>query len=151
MYSMKFLLFIPLAALCSSVASGQNLSEKMTNQAIVEQFLNGFNNPAELENSLALLADDYHFSNPMVALHSKTEFIALAQQIGAILTGVELIELAGNGEWVAAFYEFRSSLPGVESNLATEWFRLEDGIIKESRLIYDASEWRKIYAQMEEQ
>ena len=41
--------------------------------------------------------------------------------------------------------------PGVEVNPATEWFRVEDGMIKESHLVYDASQWRKVYAAMEEQ
>ncbi|MEL7124275.1 MAG: nuclear transport factor 2 family protein [Bacteroidota bacterium] len=61
---------------------------------------------------------------------------------------MEIIEIAENGDWVAVFYEFKSSIPGVESNMATEWFRVEDGKIKESLLIYDASEWRKVYAKM---
>ena len=122
----------------------------MSNQAIVKQFLQGFNDPSQIQASLDLLADDYKFKNPMVELHSKAEFIALAQEIGKVLTGVNVIGTAESGDWVATFYEFKSSIPGVESNIASEWFRLEDGIIKESHLIYDASEWRKIYAQLKE-
>ena len=121
----------------------------MTNQEIVKTFLNGFNDPAKIQDSLALLADDYQFKNPMVELRSKAEFITLAQAIGSVLTGINIIRLAQNGEWVAAFYEFNSSISGVESNMATEWFRIENGMIKESQLIYDASDWREIYAQME--
>lgn len=131
-------------------ANAQQKQRNMSNEEVVRTFLNGFNRPEKMAESLALLADDYQFTNPMVSLSSKVEFIALAQQIGAVLTGVEIKRIAGNGEWVAAFYEFKSSIPGVESNLATEWFRLEKGMIQESILIYDASEWRKIYAQMEE-
>ncbi|WP_187696193.1 nuclear transport factor 2 family protein [Xanthovirga aplysinae] len=148
---MANLRFIPLIAfmLFSGCIYSQNPQGKMTNQIIVEKFLNGFNDTEKIQESLALLADDYKFKNPMVELNSKTEFIALAQKIGAVLTGVNLINLAENGEWVAAYYEFKSALPGLESNMATEWFRLENGIIKESHLIYDASEWRKVYAEME--
>ncbi|WP_437397923.1 hypothetical protein [Flagellimonas lutimaris] len=121
----------------------------MTNQEIVIKFLSGFNNPEMIEDSLSLLDDDYKFKNPMVELGSKKEFIALAREIGAVLTNLNIMYTAQNGEWVAAYYEFRSSLPGVESNMASEWFRVENGIIKESHLIYDATNWRKIYAQME--
>jgi len=120
----------------------------MTNQEIVEKFLNGFNNPAQIQESLDLLANDYKFKNPMVELNSKTEFIELAKQIGAVITGIEIINVAENGNWVAVFYDFKSSVEGLESNTASEWFRLENGIIKESHLIYDASEWRKFYAKM---
>ncbi|WP_420386310.1 nuclear transport factor 2 family protein [Roseivirga sp.] len=127
----------------------QNMKKEMSNTQIVEKFLNGFNNPAEIPASLALLADDYHFKNPMVELKNKAEFIALAQEMGKVLTGVRLISTAENGNWVATYYEFKSAIPGLESNFGSEWFRIEDGKIQESFLIYDASEWRKVYAQME--
>jgi len=121
----------------------------MTNQEIVEKFLNGFNNPAQIQESLDLLTDDYKFKNPMVELNSKTEFIALAHEIGAVITGIKIINITEKDNWVATFYDFKSSIPGLESNRASEWFRLENGMIKESHLIYDTSEWRKFYAQME--
>jgi|GEM_PF-1445391 len=121
----------------------------MSNEDTVRKFLNGFNDPSKIQESLDLLADDYRFKNPMVELHSKAEFIPLAQNIGAVLTGVELTRTAAHGEWVAAFYIFKSEIPGVQVNHATEWFRLEDGMIKESHLIYDASAWRKVYADMQ--
>jgi predicted SnoaL-like aldol condensation-catalyzing enzyme len=149
MKMIKVLLLIAIATFSNYSYAQQNSGIAMSNQEIVSTFLNGFNNPSQIQASLALLADDYQFTNPMVTLQSKAEFIALAKEISAVLTGVNLISTAENGEWVGAFYEFTSSVPGVESNMASEWFRLENGIIQESRLIYDASEWRKIYAQME--
>lgn len=117
----------------------------MTNQEIVTRFLNGFNNPQHIGESWALLAGDYKFKNPMVALGSKTEFIALATEMAKVLTGVKLISTAENGNWVATHYIFQSAIPGLENNHAAEWFRLEKGIIRESVLIYDASQWRKVY------
>ncbi len=123
----------------------------MSNEATVRTFLDGFNDPAKIQASLDLLADDYRFKNPMVELNSKAEFIPLAQSIGATLTGVEVIHVAAAGEWVAAHYVFKSEIPGVEENPATEWFRVEDGMIRESHLVYDASQWRKVYAAMEQQ
>ena len=123
-------------------------STTMTNQEIVTKFLNGFNNPGEIQESLALLADDYRFKNPMVELNSKVEFIALAEQIGAVITGIEIINIAEKGKWIAVFYDFKSSVKGLELNTGTEWFRIEDGFIKESNLIYDTAEWRRFYEQM---
>lgn len=129
--------------------SQKNQVHKMTNQETVITFLNGFNDPSKIEDSMKLLADGYKFKNPMVELNSKAEFIGLAQEIGAVLTGIKILNTAGEDDWVAAYYEFTSSLHKVEKNLATEWFRLKDGVIQESHLIYDASEWRKIYQEME--
>lgn len=121
----------------------------MSNQEVVETFLNGFNDPTKIQASLDLLTDDYEFENPMVHLTSKAEFIGLAVEMGKVLTGVEIQNIASSGEWVAVSYIFKSEIPGLESNFATEWFKVENGKITESRLIYDASEWRKVYAQME--
>ena len=133
----------------TSLHSQTNPNKTMTNQETVQKFLEGFNDPTMIQESLALLSDDYHFKNPMVELTTKSAFMELAKQIGSILTGVDILHITENGDWIAAMYEFKSSIAGLEVNLATEWFRLENGIIKESILIYDASKWRALYAQME--
>lgn len=149
MRKIKFTLVIAMGLISSCIYSQQKQND-MTNQKVVEKFLGGFNDPSKIQESLALLADDYEFTNPMLQLKSKTEFIALAQEMVKVLTGVNLIQIAEMGDWVATYYEFKSSLPGLESNIASEWFRVRDGIIQQSHLIYDASEWRKVYEQMEE-
>ena len=84
----------------------------------------------------------------MVELHTKAAFIALVQELSKVLTGVNVIRISQQGDWVATYYEFKSSIPGLESNYGSEWFRVENGLIRESHLIYDASEWRKVYAQL---
>lgn len=137
-----------IAILMFSLNSLAQKNETMTNQDIVIKFLNGFNNPTQIQASLDLLAEDYKFKNPMIQLNSKTEFIALAKEIGAVITGIEIINIAESNNWVGVLYEFKSTVKGLESNTATEWFKIKDGIIKESNLIYDASEWRKFYARI---
>ena len=121
----------------------------MTNKETVLTFMNGFKDSSKIGESLDLLAEDYKFTNPMVALNSKTEFIALAEGISEVLTGLEILNIAESGDWVVVKYIFKSAIPGVESNLATEWFHIKNGKIIASELIYDASEWRKVYAAME--
>lgn len=149
MHSRTLLLTLAIGLLSGSLFAQSNTNQSMSNQEIVKTFLNGFSDSSKIQESLALLAEDYQFTNPMVELKSKAEFIGLAQEIGAVLTGVEVLGTAENGEWVATMYIFKTAIPEVESNIASEWFRLENGLIQESRLIYDASAWRKIYAQME--
>jgi predicted SnoaL-like aldol condensation-catalyzing enzyme len=134
--------------LIAGFAYSQQNQGSMTNQEVVEKFLSGFNDPTKFPESLMLLADDYRFKNPMVELHSKAEFLALAQEIAKVVNGIEVISYAQDGEWVGTFYKFNSSIPGLESNIASEWFRVENGMIQESEMIYDASEWRKVYEQM---
>lgn len=149
MKKVTFVLFIAMGLILSSTYSQQK-QNIMTNQEVVEKFLSGFNDPSKIGESLALLAEDYKFRNPMVQLNSKAEFIALAQEMGKVLTAVNIIRSSENGEWVGVLYEFKSSIQGLESNFGTEWFRVSEGIIRESHLIYDASEWRKFYEQMKE-
>ncbi len=138
-----------IGCISTNIYSQQN-QENMTNKEIVLTFLDGFNDPSKIQASLDLLSDDYKFKNPMVELHSKSEFIALAQEIGKVLTGVNVIHAAANDQWVATYYEFKSNIPGLESNTASEWFKVENGKIVKSHLIYDASDWRKVYAKMNE-
>ena len=146
---MRLMFLLAFGAFSTGISAQQDHSGNETNLETVQKFLSGFNDPAKIKASLDLLADDYKFKNPMVELNSKAEFIVLAQEIGAVLTGLEIRGLAENGDWVAAYYDFKSSLPGLETNAATEWFRLKDGLIVESHLIYDASNWRKVYEDLE--
>ena len=144
----KHVFIIGITIFSVNTYAQQNERNNMTNQEIVTKFLNGFNDSTQIQASLDLLAENYKFKNPMVELNSKSEFIKLAQEIGAVITRINIINISENGNWVATFYDFESSIPGLESNIASEWFRLENGIIKESHLIYDASEWRKFYEKM---
>lgn len=117
----------------------------MTQESIVSTFLNGFNHPSTIEDSLTLLDDNYHFTDPTVTINSKLEFIDVTQELAKVLTGVEVKIIAVTGDWVAVHYEFYSSIDGVEVNKANEWFRVEQGKIKESHLLYDATKWRIIF------
>ena len=117
----------------------------MTNTKIVKTFLGGFNNPEQLPESIDLLVEDYKFKDPSMEYGSKVEFLVAAQELGKILTGVEIIKIAENGEWVAVLYNFKSDIKGLENNFGSEWFRIENGLIQESQLVYDATEWRKVF------
>ncbi|TYA71623.1 hypothetical protein [Seonamhaeicola marinus] len=120
----------------------------MTPQDIVIKFLNGFNNPEHIQESIDLLTDDYSFKNPFVNLNSKEAFLELAKSISQVITEVNILATNTNGTSVAVIYEFKSALPGVENNIASEWFETENNMIKSSILIYDATNWHKVYANM---
>lgn len=120
----------------------------MDQTEIIKTFLEGFNDPTQILGSLELLADDYHFTNPITETHTKAEFIELAKKIGEVVTGLQIIDVAESEDWVGAFYQFLTEIPGLEKTVGSEWFRIVDGKIKESHLIYDATEWRKLYANM---
>ncbi len=143
------LLFLVVILLGTTANSQTKNRNKMTNTEIVQTFLAGFNNPEKLPESLALLADSYHFKDPIAEQNSKAEFIEAAKELGKVLTGVEILKIAENGQWVGVFYNFKSNIPGLENNMGSEWFRVENGLIQESELVFDATEWRKVFAQMQ--
>ena len=120
----------------------------MTKATIVTKFLSGIIDPSKITESFALLTDDYHFTDPMGTINSKAEFIEYSKEIAAVLTGIEVIRLAVNDNWVAVNYIFNSSIKGLEVNKGYEWFRVEDGKIHESHLLFDATEWRKVFENM---
>jgi len=136
--------------LSTTINAQQTKSNIMTNQEIVKKFLNGFNNPVQIQKSFALLADNYHFTSPTDENNSKVEFMTAAKEIAKILTGIEIKKLAVNNNWVAVNYIFTSSIKGLENTSGTEWFRVENEKIQESHLNYDASDWRKVFAKMSE-
>lgn len=138
-------LFVIGIFILSITAHTQEKQTIMTNESIITTFLNGFDDTSKITKSLSLLADDYHFTSPTNALYSKIEFIEEAKNVAKVLTGLKINKIAVNGNWVAANYTFMSAIKGLENTTANEWFRVENGKIKESHLIYDASEWRKVF------
>ncbi len=149
MKQFKFLLLFTVATIAFvTVYSKHKKHNKMNNTEIVSTFLAGFSNPEKLPESIALLADNYHFKDPIMEHHSKAEFLVTAKELGKVLTGVEVIRMAENKEWVGVVYNFKSNIPGLENNIGSEWFRVENGMIQESHLIFDATEWRQVFAKM---
>ncbi|GGD02686.1 nuclear transport factor 2 family protein [Hyunsoonleella pacifica] len=129
----------------SIITHAQEKQTIMANENIITTFLNGFDDTSKITESLSLLADDYQFTSPTDALYSKIEFIEEAKNVAKVLTGLKINKIAVSGNWVAANYTFMSAIKGLENTTANEWFRVENGKIKESHLIYDASEWRKVF------
>ena len=143
----KSVLCIAIAMFSLNIIAQQNQTE-MTREVIVTTFLRGFDDPSKIAQSFELLADDYHFTSPTDTNDSKVEFIESAKEVAQVLTGVDVKKVAVSGNWVAVNYVFKSSIKGLEATNGTEWFRIENGKIQESYLIYDASKWRKVFKKM---
>ena len=137
-------------AIISVNSHAQKKQTIMTKEAIVTTFLNGFDDPSKITESLNLLVDNYHFTSPTEEHNSKAEFIEDAKELAKILTGLKINRIVSNGNWVVVNYTFKSAIQGLTSTEGNEWFRVENGKIQESHLIYDASGWRKILENMKE-
>lgn len=128
--------------------NAQQKENTMTKEVIVTKFLNGFNDPSKIKESLNLLCDEYRFTSPTESSNSKTEFVKQVQVLAKVLTGIEIKKIAVSGNWVCVNYVFTSSVKGLEATSGNEWFRIENGKIQESHLIYDATKWKKILDKM---
>ena len=136
--------------LVSINAHAQKSETSMTKEVIVTTFLRGFDEPSKISESLDLLSNNYHFTSPTDENNSKAEFIEAAKELAQILTGLKINKIAVSGDWVVANYTFKSSIKGLENSVGNEWFRVKNGKIQESHLVYDASEWRKFFATLRE-
>lgn len=119
----------------------------MTNKEIVTKFLEGFNDPNQLDGALTLLAKDYCFNGPMSNASNREEFTIIAKQLSALLKGLKVLRIMEDGDWVSVGYEFYTDLPDLERTHGSEWFMLENELIKESHLVYDATGFNKLYEQ----
>jgi predicted SnoaL-like aldol condensation-catalyzing enzyme len=146
---MKYALIIGIT-IFSMNGYAQQKQSSMTKEVIVTKFLNGFNHPSKIVESFDLLTDDYHFTSPTGDANSKIEFIESVKELANVLTAVEVKKLAVSGNWVVVNYVFKSSVKGLEETIGNEWFRIENGKIQESHLVYDASEWKKVFESMRE-
>ncbi len=119
----------------------------MTNTAIVKQYLEAFGNK-DMETARKLVADSFKFNGPMQQHESANAFFEAMEGFVPMVAGIDLVGTAENGEWVGTYYNFRATVPGLENTTTSEWFRVADGKIQESHLVFDASNWRKMMENM---
>ena len=94
-----------------------------------------------------LFSEDLTFHGPLSRAENLDEFMAILKQMSEMVEveGLEFkglfVDGYGNG---CAVYDFITSKPKRMRTECAELFHIEEGKIKEIRLIYDAREWEKI-------
>ena len=121
----------------------------MTNKEIAEAYLNAFNTK-DHATMRSLVHDDFSFHGPLMQHDSADSFFAAMQGMGDMFAGLQLHGTAQDGDWVGSYYIFKSTVPGLEETHTSEWFNIIDGKIKTSYVVYDATKWREVMAQMEQ-
>ncbi len=93
-----------------------------------------------------LFTEDMTFHGPLAHADSYAEFKEIMQDMGKIVEveGIEFkalfVDGYGNG---CAVYDFITKKPAKLRTECAELFHIEDGKIKEIRLIYDARAWEQ--------
>lgn len=91
----------------------------------------------------AYLADDLDFQGSMDTFHRADDFIAALTMFRKMLRGVNLIQSCFSENGAALLYDCDTATPAGVIRTA-EFFTVADGKIKSIRLVFDATELRKL-------
>jgi len=111
----------------------------MKDDRMIANYLLGYNHEETMEESFGLLDDSYEFRSPEVCLGSKRDFKRWMSVASKLLYRLELLEVVQGEGMTVALYMVMFEIPLYKSMLVTEWFRLDNGKILSSRLLYDRS------------
>ena len=96
----------------------------------------------------AHLGEPFHFQSPFFSSDDRAGHLATLPGFMSIVTGVDLIsELYGDAE-ATLVYDVHTATPAGTQRTA-EHFRLDDGKIVEIMLVFDASPWQPMRAEIE--
>ena len=91
------------------------------------------------------LADDLEFRGPIDRFDSADSFVGALAGFAGMLTRVELVQELYADDEAALLYDCVTASPAGTIRTA-EFFRLRDGRIASIRLVFDATELRKLMA-----
>jgi len=89
----------------------------------------------DLDGAMAMLSDDFVSHTPSGRVEGPKAYAEFLRGFVQILTGAHIIAVFGD-EYTALMYYDTSSAP-VPDGPGAEWFRVEDGVIVEGRIVFD--------------
>jgi hypothetical protein len=93
------------------------------------------------------LAEDFHFVGPVASFDHAEGYRAMARQAGRTVTSFEVRRQFVDGSLVCSIIDWEMAIPGTGRMTSAEVLKVEDGVIVEGELIYDAEELRRAMAQ----
>lgn len=116
----------------------------MDAKQIVTSYHNAWTS-GNVEAARVYLADDLDFQGSMDTFHRADDFIGALTMFQKMLRGVNLIQSFYSESGVALLYDCNTMSPAGIIRTA-EFFTVGDGKIKSIRLVFDATELRKLMA-----
>jgi hypothetical protein len=89
------------------------------------------------------LADDVDFKGSIDAFHNAEDFVVELKRFHSMLRGVKLLKSFFGEDGAALLYDCDTATPAGVIRTA-EFFSISNGKISEIRLVFDASELRKL-------
>ena len=99
----------------------------------------------DVESARAYLDDDLDFQGSVDTFRRADDFIAALTVFQKMLRGVNLLQSYFEGNGAALLYDCDTMSPAGVIRTA-EFFKVSDGKIKSIRLVFDATELRKLMA-----
>lgn len=114
----------------------------MNAQQIIEKYFNAWTN-ADLATAGSFLADDLDFRGSIDELSTAAEFLNSLSQFVTLLKEVKLVESYFGEDGGALLYDCITNTPAGTVRSA-EFFKVTGDKITEIRLVFDATELRKL-------
>jgi ketosteroid isomerase-like protein len=118
----------------------------MTDPNTVRDIVSGYYESwtkGDMKQARSYLADDLDFQGPIDTFGSADEFIPGLAGFAGMLTRAELLQEFFAADEAALLYDCVTASPAGTIRTA-EFFRLRDGKIAHIRLVFDATELRKL-------
>jgi ketosteroid isomerase-like protein len=97
----------------------------------------------DMSRARSYLADDLDFQGPIDRFTSADQFISALAGFASMLTRAELVQELYAGDEAALLYDCVTASPAGTMRTA-EFFHLQSGKIARIRLVFDATELRKL-------
>jgi ketosteroid isomerase-like protein len=114
----------------------------MDTKQVVTNYLNAWTS-GDVEAARACLADDLDFQGSIDSFHRADDFIVELTMFQKMLKGIKLIQSFFSENGAALLYDCDTMSPAGVIRTA-EFFTVTDGKIKSIRLIFDATDLRKL-------
>src|SRR5713226_3486543 len=85
----------------------------------------------------SLLHANGTFKGPMKTYHSADEFVAELRNFIPITKSVRIRRVFVDGNEVSVTYDYATIIPSIPVMSMSEWFKVEDGKIREQEIIYN--------------
>jgi hypothetical protein len=102
---------------------------------VVKDYLAAFDRH-DLVAARSLLHDDYRFEGPLMQAANADQFITQLKAFGCDFTN-KILQIAETGSVVGVLFECTFTKPSVATLRMSEWFTVDGGKLRSSRLIYD--------------
>jgi hypothetical protein len=114
----------------------------MNTRQLIETYHNAWTS-GDFATARACLADDLDFTGSIDTFHTADEFLAALRQFQGMLRRVALLESFFDQEGAALLYDCDTASPAGMIRTA-EFFTVKGAKISAIRLVFDASELRKL-------